>query len=1390
MAATVLAALVAIMAAVSAGGLGCACSAAFQPPAPLLEVSGQVELVLGLAAGDAAGALDLRQHVSLDVRGQIAPNVSVSGTLDNLEDGNLQVLELVLDGDVVKGRFGGVTFSSATPYASYTSRLRGVEVQTELAGLDVELAFGRVQGTMASKTFQGSTAHETITFVRDAGYAPAPVADGAGLAASIDGMEHFIMSDGLDDDFMGVWIRYVDAAGPGAERTLQQTLRLWNLGYLCDDGGTGGGAAVVAAGDGVALDRWQYVALSGGAEVLALRTEARDIIRSHVQAWIARYNSENLLSGAEAKRYPFIVGSPTEAAFLEDLLTLHANVVAGLSHDDPGAVLNAPASSYGRRRFYHLGQADVVPGSLTVKVRGGGQFFPVETEVSLVYQVFYDEGVIEFDFPEPFFDSYDAVQVEYRHRVELGVLQLGGPVAYGSEKVHLNGELLRRDHDYIIDYRFGTVALLRPIGPDDVLRVDYEHGKGAFGAEAAYKSSFVGGSARWQPSDELGFTLEVAHYSDDAKSIASPDALPVMPNSHTVVGLAARYDDGRLSASSDIAVSHDRFPLDDNAKPHAANAVSAVAAARDEHGMTHLILGHAGGFSAGAGALGDFRSYGLGSGLASPGVRDVWCSDRAWFFATDGGLSVVRPRPGPAGQSPFDFADNWRLILASDGQPSNALTAVAATPWSVWVGTADSGVAVSHVDDLEFWTVYRASGGGLPSDRVLDIAWDPLGGSVLVATDEGLASFDGVVFRRELEGKVTAVVSGVEQVGAEGLRTFAAAGGGVYAKEASGRWRLVAGAEEVRKATALAVSADILWIGTQDGLFAWNGDEIVHVDGTGGWCVTALGIGPGLGFGEQVLWAGTAARGDELLVFEVAAPDLVVAHDGRDLGVPAQDRHRYVSIPPDGHTATGLAGRANATYRLGAGTLYGSYEAVDPLFMRIGQTPRLGLQSWRIGGQLPFEGWLHLGAERSYTRTQAYDGVPYSGEAPSTSRLALADRISATIHMGPTIDLSYTRSKLDDEDDGIFDSEERTIALAGLHSALEDKLSVGAGYEHTVGGDLLASGGSYVQTVIRGDAALRLDGLHVTARFRRPAKTMALGSAEERTVGSQELSLNAWWARQLGPVALAVNYRQTSRLDLASQQTSDDRKADLTVAVPAVPVPGHVNGSLTPSAVLRWESVEPHSGRTRMTMGVEAGVDGAFGPMRVAAGAGATRTEYPDSLKTALDCQAYMSLSGAVSEAFLPQLDLRWRGSLSRRPDLGEVTLETLSGTARAVWRPQDGVSNVTAATYRWISSAAGRKHSVTASNAFEIAVSPRLTASVEASVRGASHTLGSAAGSGGWDASGQLKGELRYKLTQVWSLGVSVAFAASVSAVDLTGPSSSGLKNAFALELNLKASL
>ena len=76
-------------------------------------------------------------------------------------------------------------------------------------------------------------------------------------------------------------------------------------------------------------------------------------------------------------------------------------------------------------------------------------------------------------------------------------------------------------------------------------------------------------------------------------------------------------------------------------------------------------------------------------------------------------------------------------------------------------------------------------------------------------------------------------------------------------------------------------------------------------------------------------------------------------------GVPAQDRHsmsvsRLTGIPPRDLRA------APTPYRLGAGTLHG--RGGGSALHADRSTPRLGLQSWRIGGQLPFEGWLHLGA--------------------------------------------------------------------------------------------------------------------------------------------------------------------------------------------------------------------------------------------------------------------------------------------------------------------------------------------------------------------------------------------------------------------------------------------
>ncbi len=128
-------------------------------------------------------------------------------------------------------------------------------------------------------------------------------------------------------------------------------------------------------------------------------------------------------------------------------------------------VLDARADSYVRRRLYDLGQTDVVPGSVVVEVRKAGKFLPVETELPLVFQVAYDIGVVEFDFPPGFFDIYDAVRVKYRHTIAMGIFNLGLSIAQGSEKVYLNDVLLYRNTDYTIDYELGILTILRMLGP-------------------------------------------------------------------------------------------------------------------------------------------------------------------------------------------------------------------------------------------------------------------------------------------------------------------------------------------------------------------------------------------------------------------------------------------------------------------------------------------------------------------------------------------------------------------------------------------------------------------------------------------------------------------------------------------------------------------------------------------------------------------------------------------------------------------------------------------------------------------------------------------------------------------------------------------------------------
>ncbi len=1356
-----------------------------------LQIGGDVEFKLKYAWGDAAallgsgytaGQADILQVLSLNVHGQVAPGLSISANLDNRKDGNLQVMELRLDGDPIKGRFGGLSMRAENPYTTYSGRLRGLELSAAFPTVEAGVTVGRVQGIAAKKTFRGNTAQEVILYEPHAPYGPSPST--GGFRASLEGMEYYLLTDAYDSDFMGTWIRYDDEHEPGEGRSLEATLNLWNLGYLyLDDPNEQGG---ISAGGKIPVAHGQFVTVSSTAEMLALRFGIRDILRGQIQSLIRAYNVKHGLSGSSQKRYPFIYESETELAFLEDLLTRHAYITAGTENGSGIIALDVRADSYLRGRLYDLGQTDIVPGSVEVEVRKGGKFLPVETETPLVFQVAYDIGVIEFNFPERFFDTYDGIRIRYHYGIAMGTFNLGLSIAEGSEKVYLNDVLLERNIDYSIDYELGILTIFRMLEPDDVVRVEYEYFRGPFGAVADYKANFYGARVGWTPNDNLKLKLELAMYADDPKSAALPELTPTMPNTHTIVGLSGKYDNKGLNISADLAFSHDKFPFDDNRKVNAANKISGIMGAFDAEGKSYTVISHNDGISVG----GDpFRNYSVGSGLASSTVRGMANADETWFFATDGGLTVFSATPGPSGQNPFDYVSNWQRIYMSAGLPGNDLTCVAVTPWTVWVGTYDAGVASANLNDLDTWTVYtKSAASGFPSDVVSDIIYDPVEDLILVGSDCGVAVLTAAHFKPELTGvRVEALTSSANAV--NGFRTFAATDSGVYARGDDSRWSRILDPSEVKEAQALATWDGLLWIGASDGLYVWDGATCEIVEATRGYTVTAVGIGPGHKYeGMEALWAGISGKSVErgkdlyrIVGFEVLTPEVITEHEGSDLCVASNDSRHYVDIAARDHTATGYAARANVRYALGIGSISGSYESLAPGFTKIGQTSRQDMDMWSLGTQWPVGSKASITAEHSESRTQAYSGM--SRDEAGKEILVVTNRVGGTVDIGPKVDVSYSVSKIDDNEARGYERKEHTLSVAGRQSFFDNRLTVGAGYETVRSENIMKPDSSYVQINLRGDVTLTIDALSISTRYKKPVKTIAPGGTDQHVTGIEEISFNAQWGKQLGPIALRTYYRQTTRDDIATLRTFDDKRAEMRATLPVL---SFKDNNLTPTAVLKWDRTTPFSGQTKQGLTVQGNLSGTLGDFRTSTGISLKQTEYPGINKLTLDTEVFATLSSMTRGKLVPQFDLRWKRSKSERPDLGVVFNDSLTGTARIIWSPVQGLNNVASAAYSLTSSSAltgWQKHSLSLQDSIDYKFSDKLTITGEALIRSTATKIQALSGGDGADIRGALKGGLRYRLSNMWSLGVSLGYHAYRPPI---GPD--GFLNAATLETGLKA--
>ncbi|MQY65103.1 MAG: hypothetical protein GH147_01275, partial [Clostridia bacterium] len=145
-----------------------------------------------------------------------------------------------------------------------------------------------------------------------------------------------------------------------------------------------------------------------------------------------------------------------------------------------------------------------------------------------IIEMDYDEGILKFNERWPFgetSDIYDKtnpqhhyiIYMEYKYRQKTYFLRPN--IVEGSEKITINGRLIKKDEDYFIDYESGFITFFREeeIDEETEIKINYEYMPFA----GLFQETLLGARGEWAPTDRffLGSTIL---YSGAAKAPTIP----------------------------------------------------------------------------------------------------------------------------------------------------------------------------------------------------------------------------------------------------------------------------------------------------------------------------------------------------------------------------------------------------------------------------------------------------------------------------------------------------------------------------------------------------------------------------------------------------------------------------------------------------------------------------------------------------------------------------------------------------------------------------------------------------------------------------------------------------------------------------------------------------
>ena len=1165
---------------------------------PSFEVFGSVNWTVRYGLGDPRGlaqkgysrGLFFNQNITLDADVSVAVERPVPGLLsllaqiDNQQPDFLQSLSILFEAERWTAQFGDFPMGRPeSPFASADRLLKGFKVDWQVnERLSLSAILSQVSGILQTKTFRGNTVEETVQLVPqlpDRPWAEMPYLcelQGSETYCNLRGLAHFFLGPDFVEGFTKIKLRF-----PTDDR-LRELLEAYELGYLFD---------VIQEDPEPELDPSSYLIIPAEEGFyLALRADFETILRDQIFRYIDDYNL-GLPPDAEFQEYPLSPGTDYERGFLEGLQERLTIAVDSLE-------LRPPDAAY--YRFYYLRHPEILEGSVRVEIRllREEEFRPIDDPLLAGFEmnVYPEVGVLELIAPPEFFQNPEsAVRVSYAYKSGAGTYVLGLSVLKGSERVYLNGELLRPGQDYLLEYETGFLILFVEVGPDDVLRIEYEVARGGLGGFAEYRRGFEGLTLQYQPWDGFTLFVDLLRAHDSPTAGVDPESLATMPNNHVVLGLSGVWEGEGFRTDFDLGFNVNVFPPDDNMKINQPNRIYAV------HGLTHqgrelVLFGHRNGVQVYDVATGSWSGYGPAEGLAGLEVFDIDSVEGLVAFATSGGLSLLELEPGDPLAS-FARPADWRRFDERDGLPSSRVLSVLLVDGNnaVWVGT-DKGLATAPLGDFEAlterktWTLFQKEKyPELPSDRVQELAW--AGGMLYVGTDGGLAVFDPSAERfvpvAELQGLE------IRDLAADGLRVYAATDRGVYAIEGT---RGV-GRPFLRAVQAVALWEGELWAGTEAGLFGAISGLVPETEGRS---ITALGTG------ERALWAGEEAdESYRLRLFEVAQPQpegedgiesglRVRVYDAREAELDGEAKGRFSDLPAAEHTDLGWVGEISVSKQLGPLTLRGTLRSISPEFTPIGLLNREDRLQLSLGASYAL-------SEALTVRVNHEEGLTDLFRSPTQ---VLRDSLGLSFRPegGPTLDVDYAIDRLDHsfERPG-FDIRRRSYTLSLGQTLLDRRLDLGLSAQLAQDEDPRRPGGGFLEGDLQGTARFRAGpDLRLNLALKQPLQ-LRFG----RLFGASQLTWGADWTtaasvRELPLLGMPVQltfqtgYQGSSRLPVfgSGGRFSLDQSANVQVQAARLQL-GEV--VLSPQGTFSLRSRDPFSFNSLLELGGDTTLQGQWG---------------------------------------------------------------------------------------------------------------------------------------------------------------------------------------------------